>query len=166
MTDVTQFPGFDPTQKPEHMLRLERDFDAPRELLYRAFVDADQLSEWFGPVGYHVPRESVSMDVRVGGFQKFSMGPVGGAPEEFNPMTATFTEVVENELLAGSEDVEGIPGFEGIAKFSLRLEFHDLGDNRSRLVIEQGPYTEFMTDMASQGWLSSFTKLDTLLAAA
>ena len=166
MTDVTQFPGYDPTQQPEHTLRIEREFDAPRELLYRAFVDADQLAAWFGPEGYHVPRESVDMDVRVGGHQTFSMGPVGGKPEEFNAMTARFDEVVENELLAGSEDVEGIPGFEGVSRFSLRLEFHDLGGGRSKLVVEQGPYTQFMEGMAGMGWQSSFTKLDAVLAAA
>ena len=36
----------------------------------------------------------------------------------------------------------------------------------ARLVVEQGPHTQFMIGMAEQGWGSSFTKLDVLLAAA
>jgi uncharacterized protein YndB with AHSA1/START domain len=162
---MTDFPAPDPDDKPIHTLRIERVFDAPRELLYRAFVDPDQIAAWFGPEGYVVPRESVSVDARVGGHQRFTMGPAGGAESEFNGVDATFTEVVENELLVGHEDVEGIPGFAGVARLSVRLEFHDEGEGTSRLVLEQGPYTEFMTGMADQGWRSSFTKLDALLIA-
>jgi hypothetical protein len=46
----------------------------------------------------------------------------------------------------------------------LRVEFHDEG-GKTRLVLTQGPYTEEMTGYAREGWASSFTKLDALLAA-
>ncbi len=36
-------------------LVIERTFDAPRELVWKAFTDPDQISQWFGPVGYSVP---------------------------------------------------------------------------------------------------------------
>ena len=36
-------------------LVIEREFDAPREAVYRAFVDPDQLAAWFGPVGCSEP---------------------------------------------------------------------------------------------------------------
>ena len=39
-------------------ISISRVFDAPRELVYRAFVDPDQLRQWFGPVGFSVPYES------------------------------------------------------------------------------------------------------------
>jgi uncharacterized protein YndB with AHSA1/START domain len=32
-------------------IEITRIFDAPRELVYRAFTDPDQLAQWFGPVG-------------------------------------------------------------------------------------------------------------------
>jgi uncharacterized protein YndB with AHSA1/START domain len=166
MTDVTHFPGFDPTQKPEHTLRVEREFDAPREALYQAFVDPDQLAAWFGPVGFHVPRDSVPVDVRVGGHRRMTMGPDGADESSFGPMETVFTEVIANELLVGEEAVEGIPGAEQVTLLRLRLEFHELPGGRSRLVVEQGPHTQFMIGMAEQGWGSSFTKLDALLAAA
>jgi uncharacterized protein YndB with AHSA1/START domain len=54
-------------------LVITRVFDAPRELVYRAFVDPDELAQWFGPVGWSVPRDSVSVDPRVGGHQVFTM---------------------------------------------------------------------------------------------
>jgi uncharacterized protein YndB with AHSA1/START domain len=51
-------------------LHIERVFDAGRELVWKAFTDPDQVSQWFGPVGYSVARESVDMDVGVGGHQR------------------------------------------------------------------------------------------------
>ena len=46
---------------------LERDFAAPPEQVYRAFTDPDRLAEWFGPLGFHVPRSTVRVDARPGG---------------------------------------------------------------------------------------------------
>ena len=48
-------------------LVITRIFDAPRPMVYRAFVDPDQLAAWFGPVGWSVPRDSVSVETKPGG---------------------------------------------------------------------------------------------------
>jgi uncharacterized protein YndB with AHSA1/START domain len=147
-------------------LVITREFDAPRELVYRAFVDPDQLAAWFGPVGYSVPRDSVSVQAEVGGHYRFTM--VSDAdPSQTSPVNATFSEVIENELLIGSEEWAGAPGLaEGeTMKMTMRLEFHDLTDGRTRLVLTQGPYGPELEDMARAGWNSSFTKLDSLLAS-
>ncbi len=142
-------------------LVITRIFNAPRELVYRAFTDPDQLAQWFGPVGFSVPRDTVDVDVRVGGHQRFVMVS-DDDPGMRSPVNARFTEVVENELLVGAEEVEGIPGQQGTVHMYLRLEFHD-EDGGTRLVLRQGPYTEQMEGMAREGWNSSFTKLDALL---
>jgi uncharacterized protein YndB with AHSA1/START domain len=143
-------------------LEMTRIFKAPREHVYRAFTDPDQLARWFGPVGWSVPRASIDMEARVGGQQRFMM--VEDAGSHSSPVNAVFTEVVENEVLAGYEDVQGMPGFDGIANLMMRLEFHDDGDGGTRLVLRQGPYSEAVEAGARTGWESSFTKLDTLLA--
>ncbi len=85
-------------------------------------------------------------------------------PSQASPVTSTFTEVIENELLVGRENVEGIPGFEGVVEMYLRLEFHDEDDGKTRLELRQGPYSAEMEGNAREGWGSSFTKLDALLA--
>lgn len=151
------------TDAAAHELVITRVFDAPRELVYRAFVDPDQLAQWFGPVGYSVPRDTVSVDARVGGYQRFAMVN-DNDPNFTSGVDATFTEVVENQLLVGYEDVMGIPGADGPVRMSLRLEFHD-ESGKTRLVLRQGPHTGEMEGMARAGWESSFTKLDDLLAA-
>ena len=144
-------------------LVIERVFEAPRELVYRAFIDPDQLAQWFGPVGFSVPRDSVDVDARVGGHQRFVMVNDDN-PTWSSPVDATFTEVIENELLVGTEHFEGVAGLQGPTPMTMRLEFHDEGGGRTRLVIVQGPYTAEMEPMARAGWESSFTKLDPLLA--
>ncbi|MGN7722473.1 SRPBCC family protein [Chitinophaga sp. 22620] len=52
-------------------LRLSYEFDAPKELVFNAFADADALNEWWGPVE---SRNSVmSLDFRPGGIFHFKM---------------------------------------------------------------------------------------------
>ncbi|MEV4708073.1 SRPBCC domain-containing protein [Actinoplanes sp. NPDC049316] len=143
-------------------LVITRTFAAPRPMVYRAFVDPDQLSQWFGPVGWSVPRDTVDIDARTGGHQRFTMVN-DDDPAMASPVNATFTEVVENELLVGEEDTSGIPGFPA-GKMRMRIEFHDEPDGGTRIVITQGPYTREMEGMAREGWTSSFTKLDKILA--
>ena len=145
-------------------LVITRIFDAPREMVYRAFVDPDQMAAWFGPVGWSVPRETVDVDVRTGGHQRFTMID-DEDPSRTSPVNATFVEVVENELLVGEEPLTGFPGYDEGAVMRIRLEFHDEEGGRTRLVLTQGPYIDEWESGARDGWNSSFTKLDKLLAA-
>jgi len=150
------------TQTTTHELTITRIFDAPPELVYRAFADPDQLCQWFGPVGYSVPYESVHIDARPGGYQRLVMVNDDN-PDERSVIDATLTEVVENELIVGHQDVEGIPGTTGHVRFRLRLEFHAEPGGKTRLELRQGPFTEQMGADTAAGWESSFTKLDSLL---
>jgi uncharacterized protein YndB with AHSA1/START domain len=150
------------THTTTHEITLTRIFDAPPELVYRAFVDPDQLCQWFGPVGFSVPYESAHVDARPGGYQRLVMVS-DDDPAVRSEIDATFTEVVENELLVGHADVEGIPGTTGSVRLRLRLEFHAEPGGKTRLELRQGPFTEQMGDDTKTGWLSSFTKLDSLL---
>jgi len=143
-------------------LVITRVFDAPREVVYRAFTDPDQVAQWFGPVGWSVPRDSIELDVRPGGVQRFTM--VNDAdPTQTSPVDAVFTEVVENELLVGGENWDPTGEQPDGGKFCLRIEFAD-EDGKTRLTIRQGPYPADFLGSAREGWTSSFDKLDALLA--
>jgi uncharacterized protein YndB with AHSA1/START domain len=138
------------------MLRITRVFDAPRAVVYRAFVDPDQLAAWFGPAGWSVPRETIDMDVRTGGHQRLIM--VNDAdPSLTSPVDAVFAEVVENELIVGET--------RGDEPMRLRLEFHDEPGGRTRLELTQGPYTPGVEGQAREGWTTSFAKLDQKITA-
>jgi uncharacterized protein YndB with AHSA1/START domain len=146
------------TDAAKEEITLSRVFGAPPELVYRAFVDPDQLCLWFGPDGFSVPCESVQIDARPGGFQRFTL--VSDAdPEIRSRVDATFAEVVENELLTGHQEIEGTPG----TRIMLRLEFHQEANGKTRLDLRQGPFTEERGKDTKVGWESSFVRLDSLL---
>ena len=147
------------------MLQIERVFNAPRELVWKAFTDPAQFSAWFGPVGYSVPRETVSFDHRAGGHSRFLMTADDPTWPEGGPINATVDEVVDGHLIVTHEDLpEELAALFGSPRMNLRLEFHDHGEGQTRLVVEQGPYSEEWSGNANAGWTSSFTKLDALLA--
>jgi uncharacterized protein YndB with AHSA1/START domain len=53
-----------------------RDFDAPRDLVYAAFVDPKHVPRWWGPKGFTL--ESHAIDVRVGGLWRFTLRSAEG----------------------------------------------------------------------------------------
>ena len=83
---------------------IDRVFDAPRELVYNAFIDPDQLAAWYGPAGWSVPRDSVSVTPQVGGEYRLTMVSDDDATRS-SGVDSTFTEVVPNELLVCTERV-------------------------------------------------------------
>jgi uncharacterized protein YndB with AHSA1/START domain len=143
-------------------LVISRIFNAPRERVYQAFTDPGQLAQWFGPAGFSVPRDSIEIDARVGGHQRFVM-VCDDDPEMKLAVNATFADVVENELLVGSEVWPGAQGNRGLVGIFLWLDFDDEA-GKTRLALRQGPYSEAMAGMARERWSSSFIKLDALLA--
>jgi len=80
-------------------------------------------------------------------------------PARRSTVDATFTEVVENELLDGHQEIEGTRG----TRVRLRLEFRPEGHGKTRLDLRQGPYTEELGQATKTGWEDSFTRLDSLL---
>lgn len=59
-------------------LEVTRVFDAPRELVWKAWTDPDHVGAWWGPNGFTTTTSS--MDVRPGGAWRFVMrGPDGKA---------------------------------------------------------------------------------------
>jgi uncharacterized protein YndB with AHSA1/START domain len=84
---------------------------------------------WHSSAGCSVPRDSIEIDARPGGHLRFVMT----APDVRSPVDATFTDVVENELLAGEMEAAGVPGVAGPLRVHLRLEFHDEGNGKTRL---------------------------------
>jgi uncharacterized protein YndB with AHSA1/START domain len=76
---------------------ITRVFDAPRELVWKAWTDPEHVARWFGPRGFTTPRSTVTMDVRPGGTFEFTM--VSDADGTEIPSGGTFLEVVEPERL-------------------------------------------------------------------
>src|ERR671929_88544 len=60
---------------------ITRIFDAPREQVFKAWIDPDEVAVWYGPAHMDVPRDSVRIDARVGG----RSSPRGGGPRAGGP---------------------------------------------------------------------------------
>lgn len=59
-------------------LIVERTFNAPRELVWKAFTEPERLMHWWGPKGFTM--RGAKVDLRPGGVFHYSMqGPGGGA---------------------------------------------------------------------------------------
>jgi uncharacterized protein YndB with AHSA1/START domain len=143
---------------------VSRVFDAPREVVYRAFVDPDQFCQWFGPAGFSVPYETVQSDAQAGGFQRFVLVSDADLSHR-TPVDATLSEVVEDELLVAHADIGGIAGGR-TARITLRLEFLDQAGGRTRLELRQGPSHDEMCGDPEAVWDISFTRLDALLRSS
>lgn len=155
---MTDSPGSSKTYE----VNISRYFDAPPELVYRAFTDPEQMSQWFGPLMFTVPLDTVTIEAKVGGRWRMTM--VGkDNPEWRETVDATFTEVVENRLLVGYETAQGFPGLADGTRMTLSIEFIPEGDG-TRLELTQGPLPEAMLENASVGWNQALYKLDALLA--
>lgn len=57
-------------------LTLTRTYDAPRELVFRAFAEAERLAQWWGPVGFKIQVER--LDFRPGGVFHYHMAHSDG----------------------------------------------------------------------------------------
>jgi uncharacterized protein YndB with AHSA1/START domain len=148
---------------PEYDIEITRVFDASPERVYQAFTDPDQFPQWYGPPGFPVDRESVELDARLGGHQRFAM--VGEAePSMRTAFDGRFVEVVENELLSSRGEWHGIPGQAAPWTSNLRVEFHD-EDGKTRLVVREGPHPPGTSDFARQAWEMMFPELESLLGA-
>ena len=61
----------------ERELLIEREFAAPRELVFKAWTERDRLMQWWGPPTW--PNDYCTVDLRVGGAWHYRMrGPAGG----------------------------------------------------------------------------------------
>jgi uncharacterized protein YndB with AHSA1/START domain len=144
----------------EYDIEVTRVLSAPRGRVYQALIDPDQFVQWYGPDGFSVERDTVELDVRVGGRQRFAM--VAEDPSMRTGFDGHFTEVAENSLLASEGAWDGIPGHSEDWPSGLRVEFHDDG-GKTRLAVKEGPHPPGTADLGRQAWETMFPKLESLV---
>lgn len=105
-------------------IRIEREFDAPREFIWKAHTDPDLLGSWLGPADEPMEVES---DFRVGGTYRW----VGRDPEgnEF-VFSGEVLEIEEPSLIVQTFRFENIEHDRVVD----RLELTELEGGRTRLV--------------------------------
>ena len=138
---------------------ITRIFDVPREQVFRAWTDPDEVAAWFGPEGAETPRDRIRIDLRVGGRYELTMvRPDGG---EF-PIGYEIVELVEPELIVLRSDPMPEAGMH--EPTVVRVELHDHGA-KTRMTLSDGPLPAAGRGHAEAGWNAAFDKLAAHVAA-
>jgi len=120
-TAVVTLP--EPTQ-----ILITREFDAPRNLVFRAWTTPELIRRWWG--GDRGECTTAEVDLRVGGRWRYVMVANGGFEVAFH---GVYTEIVPDGLLASTEIYEGRPDAE--ATNTLTLAEND-GRTTMRLLVQ------------------------------
>lgn len=138
-------------------IEIVRVFDAPRELVFKAWTEPERFAAWFGEHGSSVPLESASMDVRPGGAWRAVM--LVGPDENELVFSGHYREVEEPERLVLTLADMVLPEGPDVEVLTVVLE--DLGGGRTRMTFNQRggnlPPDEYPRAMA--GWLVFFDRL-------
>jgi uncharacterized protein YndB with AHSA1/START domain len=149
MNDAPNAPG----------ITIVRVFDAPPELVFKAWTEPEQFAHWFGGRESEVPLATMSMDVRPGGTWSAIM-IVGPNRTEIS-WKGEYVEVVEPERLVFT--LSDQPGDD---RELVSVTLTDLGDDRTEMVFHQtGNLAEDQYARAKAGWSTFFDVMAELLAA-
>ncbi|GLQ55466.1 SRPBCC family protein [Devosia nitrariae] len=135
-------------------------FDAPRELVFRNWVDAVDVRTWFAPDNCTV--SFCEVDAQPGGKWRVEYSyDFGGDYIEYGE----FYEVVEPERLTFSltqEDGDGNVGH----KTLITVSFSEAGAKTEMTFNQKGFETPARRDNNTEGWNECFRKLDEHMANA
>jgi uncharacterized protein YndB with AHSA1/START domain len=115
----------------DEQILIEREFDAPKHLLYKAYTTPDLVERW-----WHANRGEVTLveiDLRVGGRWRYVMSARGGPEVGFH---GEYREIVPNERIVSTEFYEGVP--DGVSEddaTTLNTATFTERDGRSKLTI-------------------------------
>ncbi|HIH74496.1 MAG TPA: SRPBCC domain-containing protein [Methanosarcina sp.] len=149
----------------EQELVITRIFDAPRELVWKAWTEPEHLMQWWGPRDFTTPVYKI--DLRVGGVYLSSMRSPEGQDYW---STGTLRELVEPERIVYTDsfsDAEGniVPashyGMNGEWPLELLVTVtFEEHEGKTRLTLRHAgiPAGE-NRDSAEDGWNESFDKL-------
>ena len=152
-------------------MTITRVFDAPRELVWKAWTDPHYVMQWWGPKGFTSP--VCKIDLRVGGKFLCCMRSPDGR-EFWN--AGEYHEIVPHEKIVSSmyfADAHGNkvePGHYGIEHEAIdgaydTTLFEDLGNGKTKLTFIGNETTEEAVKSGqAEGWNQILDKIAALIA--
>ena len=119
-TTITAEPG-------KQDLFITREFDAPRELVYRAFTDPNLFVQWLGPRGYEMRLET--FDPVSGGRYRYIHKDKDGNEFAFH---GVFHEISIERMIQTFE-FEGLPEAGHVSLDSMKLD--ELPNHRTKITV-------------------------------
>lgn len=147
-----------PALKTDDELIIEREFNAPRAAVFKAWTDAAALALWFCPEGCDAPFQR--FDPRVGGSYRVCLRGKESGTEWW--MQGEFLEIVPPERIVMThvwDDVARRPDQDSV----ITVRFEDLG-GRTRMHFHQVRFVSVAErDDHRGGWNSCFNRLQALV---
>jgi len=130
-------------------VRLVEIFDAPRDRVFAAWTEPEQLERWWGPGRFTTTRAVV--DLRPGGRYELTLEP--GAMQ----LVGEFREVVAPERLVYTW--RWAAGVADTRESLVTVEFRDLGARTEVVLVHDSFAGPGPVDMYGAGWASGLGKL-------
>ena len=147
------------TTPTDRTIRVEREFDAPRDRVWRAYTEPDLIAQWWGR-GNKLVIERMEV-VRGGHWRVVEHSPDG----ETHGFEGRFREVTPKDRISRTFEWDGMPGYTILET----AEFFDTPDGRTRMVGTSLFFSpeerDGMLHSGMEGGLNeSYAALDRLLA--
>ena len=146
------------TTPTDRTIHIERIFDAPRERVWRAFTDPEQVAQWWGRGNKLVIEK---YELKKGGHWRF----VEHSKEGVHGFEGRFREITPPSRTVMTFEWDGMPGYVCIET----ADFIELPDGRTKIVNTTLFHTTeerdgMMSAGMEQGLNQSYAALDKLLA--
>jgi uncharacterized protein YndB with AHSA1/START domain len=112
----------------DHQILITREFDAPKELVYKVWTTPELVKRWWS--AKRGEATVAEIDLRPGGKWRYAMVTGDGMEVAFH---GEYQEVVPNERIVSTEIYEGIP--DGEANATLNTATFDEEEGRTILTI-------------------------------
>jgi uncharacterized protein YndB with AHSA1/START domain len=142
-------------------LFITREFDAPRDLVFKAFTDPDLYVQWLGPLGYSMKLET--FEPISGGRWRYFHKDLEGNNFAFH---GVYHEVKPAERIISTFEYEGWPE-SGHVMFET-VKFESLPGNRTKITTQSvfksvADRDEMIQSGMEHGVVDSHQKLDEIL---
>lgn len=149
-------------EKGKQELFMIREFDAPRELVFKAFVDPKLYIQWCGP--RHVVMTIDYMDCKTRGAYRFTHADQNG--KLLCAFNGVYHEVAAPERIIQTSELEGLP--EPGHPCLEYIFFEELEGGRTKVIMQDVFRSVFDRDMAAESGMESgvavsYERLDEIL---
>ena len=151
-------------------LIITRIFDAPLEIVWKAWTTPYKLKKWWGPKDFTTPK--IKIDFRVGGKYLYCMHGAPGPemPEQDFWSTGVYKEIVPMRKIVVTDSFSdehgtvisaktlGFPG-EWPLELTVTITFEEIDGKTKMALRHEGVPKGVMREMCEAGWNQSFDKL-------